>query len=75
VLAVDSGSAEAFHDALLFLGTQFNAWPLGILAIPPSAIGVAAEQVAVGAEHGDAPATSPLSYRQLNAIHGPRLKG
>src|ERR1039457_2160747 len=50
-------------------------WPLGMLAPPPSAIGVAAKQVAVAAEHGAAPATSPLSYRQLNANHGPRFHG
>src|ERR1019366_119154 len=40
-----------------------------------SAIGVAAKQVAGAAEHGAAPATSPLSYRQLNANHGPRFHG
>jgi hypothetical protein len=36
-------------------------WPAGILAPPPSATEVEAKQVAVGAEHGIAPETSPLS--------------
>ena len=50
-------------------------WPLGMFAPPPSATGVEAKQVAVAAEHGTAPATSPLSNRQLNAIQGPRFQG
>jgi hypothetical protein len=38
-------------------------------------MGVEEKQVAVAAEHGVAPATNPLSYRQLNDNHGPRFHG
>src|ERR1019366_3871915 len=36
---------------------------------------VVAAHVAVAARHGVAPATSPLSYLQLNPNHGPRFHG
>src|SRR5579863_342444 len=45
--------------------------PPATFAPPPSATGVEAKHVGVGAEHGTAPATSPLSYLQLNPNHGP----
>src|SRR5260221_3211538 len=48
---------------------------LGLVFDPPAAAGVAAAHVAVAAKHGSAPATKPLSYLQLNAIHGKRFAG
>src|SRR6516165_2800274 len=47
--------------------------PGGIFAVPPFALGVVGAQVAVTAKHGVAPATSPLSYLQLNPTQGPCL--
>src|SRR5260370_28326684 len=48
---------------------------LGLVFDPPAEAGVAAAHVAVAAKHGSAPATKPLSYLQLNAIHGKRFAG
>src|SRR5260370_36375352 len=48
---------------------------LGLVFDPPAAKGVAAAHVAVAAKHGCAPATKPLLYLQLNAIHGKRFAG
>src|SRR4029077_3027369 len=49
--------------------------PFGMLASPPSKMDVENAHVAVAARQGTAPLTRPLSYRQLNPSHGPRLNG
>src|ERR1019366_2382343 len=70
----DGNSWSALKAKPLTLFTKAT-WPLGMFAPPPSAIGVEPKHVAVGAEHGIDPATSPLSYLQLKPSHGPFFHG
>src|SRR5580700_3426896 len=46
-----------------------------LAGLPPSANGVELKQVAVAAQHGTVPLTSPLSYLQLKPNHGPAFHG
>src|SRR5260370_7122721 len=52
---------------------SFISYAVFCLKKNTAAAGVAAAHVAVAAKHGSAPATKPLSYPQLHAIHANRF--